>query len=221
MATVGERWRSLSARARRIWSVLREGAPGLLLVVGFSVSLLAGWYFGSNRSDAIRYTGAVLQVFGLLLVAYELNETRATFGRPTMTSRVRAWIGRLLTSGRPRNIVIAVGTGEIKLSGAAVVAHGSIAGGTLERRVEMLETDIRNLRKETGESASKTREEIGLLRTELSTEVQRRTESDAQVERLLSELAVGGLHLAWVGLVWLVVATLLSAFPDELARLFS
>jgi hypothetical protein len=35
----------------------------------------------------------------------------------------------------------------------------------------------------------------------------------------LEELAVGGLHLEWVGLSWLVLGVLGTSIPDEIAKL--
>lgn len=221
MATLLERWRSAEARATRIWNVLSEGVPGLLFVLGIGASGLVGWVLGPDLTIAIRYGGTLLQVLGLLLVARGLDRTRAAFGRPTMTARVRAWAHRLLTSGRPRNVAILVGTGEIRLSGAVALAHGRALGASLDRRIEMLEQDVERLRKDTQESTSNLRQSIETLKAELVAEVQKRTENNARVEHLVSEVGVGGLHLEWIGLLWLVLATVCTALPEELAGLLN
>jgi hypothetical protein len=215
------RWRSLFARARAAWTVLREGAPGFTFVLGLGFSALVGWLLGSDLKTAVRYGGTVLQICGLLLVAYGLDRTRATFGRPTLTSRVRGWMARVLTSGRPKNVVLNSGSGEIKLSGALVLAHGRALGASIERRVEMLEQDVEQLRKQSQESTARLKRDVDALRADLAFETQKRIESDTRVEHLVSEIGVGGLHLEWIGLIWLMLATMCTALPEELASLIS
>jgi hypothetical protein len=113
-------WRRALLRIRRTWSALREATPGAIFVGGLAIAAVLGWAAGPDVADAIRYGGAALQLFGLLLVAHGLERTRAMFGRPTMLARVRDWIGRVLTSGRPQNVVLTAATGVLTVSGGSL-----------------------------------------------------------------------------------------------------
>jgi hypothetical protein len=77
----------------------RDPYPFWLFLAGVGITNVGGWW-GHDQSlvNGIRYTGTILTVSGLLLVAHGLDETRSLFGKPTLTSHVFALGKRVVAS---------------------------------------------------------------------------------------------------------------------------
>ena len=88
------------------------------------------------------------------------------------------------------------------------------------RSESRLEHRLRELQRSAEQLARETQRDVSGLRAELHTESSARVNSDAKIEGLLQEFAVGGLHLEWVGLWWLLIGTAATSIESELATLF-
>ena len=76
------------------------------------------------------------------------------------------------------------------------------------------------LRREAENIRSDLEKSIVELRQRLHQESRERSEADAEFQRRLADVAVGGLHLEVIGLFWLLLATVATSIPEELGALF-
>jgi hypothetical protein len=216
------RIRSVLSRVSHLLRELRDASPFFVFVAGLVVAGLIGWWGtrGGSLADAIRYSGTALTAFGVLQVAYGLDQTRSAFGKPTLTASAIAWGTRVLSSIRPR--AQAIGAGTITLApvvlGASVRVEPKAELRTLEDRVALLEKEIRNLRTEMTAEDDALRKDITSARRSFEEESARNRGQVAELGKRLEDLAVGGLVLGWIGLWWLLLGTVGVNLSAELAQ---
>lgn len=211
---VNFRWRALIAAVRNAW-------PVWLALGGIAIAFLVGWKLSANDTAGIRYAGTVLQVLGLATVAVGLSDLRRLFGKPSFSQKVLAWLRQIWTAFRsPKpstlqidNVVVETTLSELSPSG------GAGPGASLDYRVAILEENLNRLRDEFNVQVSKIRKELGAVHGALDHEQRAREAETSQMAARLEELAVGGLHLESVGLLWLVFGVLGTSIPDEIAKL--
>jgi uncharacterized protein YeaO (DUF488 family) len=199
---------------------LRQTWPFLLFFTGPALAYLlavgAGRLWDHGVGDQVRYFGTWLQLFGIVLVAQGVRDLRRQFRRPTVFAAMRARVHAILNSFKAQHHAALTGVGAIGLAGSATLAYGRV-GGTIEQRLDGLEREIDALRKEAQERENKFEDHLSEVRAELSQEKQERAKAHADIESKLENVAVGGLHLDVIGLWWLILATIATSVPDELA----
>jgi len=104
-----------------LWSALKEAWPAWLLVVEFGFSWFPVAYFltfltTSDLTTQVRYEGVLLEVFGFVLVAFGIRQTRRLFDRPSLIAKIVGWFRQLASAfGGPK-------THTVSLSGVGAVA---------------------------------------------------------------------------------------------------
>ena len=123
--------------------------------------------------------------------------------------------------GRPQSVnFTASAAGAATALGDVSAQLGVPSGAPLEDRVRVLEENFSILRGEVRLNKQTLRNEVGAVRSEIERETQGRQADSQRLTRRLEEVAIGGLHLEIVGLLWLVVGVLATSIPDELVSLF-
>jgi len=206
-----------------LWAVVRWLAEPRLFWIASLVLLLALWVsFRPGTSEIqVRVSGLVLQCLGVSIVALDLYKTRRLFGQPSIVTTLKAWRSRFPRWGRRE--VTDADTVLVGLSAFAAVERfwskvdpeSSIEErvGVLTRRTEQLNEWL-NVAEKTIHSLA--REHTGALEREK----QLRAEQDEKLQALLEAAETGGLHISFVGLVWLLFGILLSSLPGEIAQGF-
>jgi hypothetical protein len=115
------------------------------------------------------------------------------------------------------------GTGHVRGS-VTVVGYGrSILsagpGAPLERRVAILEENLARLQHEFDRGENNITTELHNLNNAIEEERRSREKEANWIRGQLEEVAVGGLHLEYVGLAWLVLGVLGTSIPSEIAIL--
>jgi hypothetical protein len=209
------RWRALGR-------AIAEARPAWLCLAGVVASWLIGWFcywrFSPGCSAAIRYAGTALQILGLLSVALGLYHMRKLFPR-----RTRGWFGRLVQAfRRPKPVSYqASAEGGLILGGKARVRYRVGPGASLEDRLRVLEGHLEQLEGEMGTEFQDMKEQVTKLQNSLGRETKERSAADDGTARQIEEVAIGGLHLEVVGLVWLILGVLGASIPDEIVRVLS
>lgn len=212
------RW--ISILRYRVWPEVRKAqllglfVGGPLLAYLFAVG--AGRMLNRDTADEVRYFGTWLQLFGIGLVAWGVRELRLEFNHPTVFAAIRAQASAILHSFSGQHHVALTGVGAVGFAGSLAAGHGRV-GGTVEQRLDGLEREIDALVKAAQVRDEKFQKVVSDVRGELSTERQERAEADAQTNRRLASVAVGGLYLEIVGLWWLLFATVATSIPDGVA----
>ena len=92
--------------------------------------------------------------------------------------------------------------------------------GTIEQRLDGLEREIDDIRKQADERERQKLGRITEMRYTLWKKSHERQDAHADIIKRLNDVAVCGLHLEVVGLSWLVFATVATCIPDEIAAWF-
>ena len=99
--------------------------------------------------------------------------------------------------------------------------RGVRPGATLDERVSILEENLKLLRDELDSRLQGVRQELGTVKESIERESQERRVADEKTARKIEEVAIGGLHLEVVGLVWLLLGVTAASIPDVIAAWLS
>jgi len=204
---------------------------GRVLVQAWPVGLVSAGIFGcwglaylgaSNLTEQVLYSGTWLQAFGLMTVATGISQLRSLFGKPSLIDSVTSWFLLLIGAFRKPLTINADGL----TSGSALTIGGLTAVGpttskiTLKMRVAALEKSLDELREQHGKSLSDLKDNLYRVESLVQDEGDKRQSGDLDISKRLEEVAVGGIHLEMVGLVWLLLGMLGTSIPKEFAKLF-
>jgi hypothetical protein len=208
------------------WKQLgRALLPGLSVWLGGGGLALAGviiWNGAPTRPDAVRYAGLGLEWGGLIIIAVGLHDMRRRFEEPSLVTTFRQWLRQLAASFRkPQAITMSASIGRSSAMGhSAELTVSPAPGASADERFRKIEADLDRLRRDTDERFSAMSRRIHQTDKRAKVEHRERQSADENLRRLLKEVAVGGLHLEVVGLVWLALGVLCTTIPEEISRLF-
>jgi hypothetical protein len=218
-----ENWESFTYECASMVQAFIRVSPFLLLL-GF---LVGAWLRCASQEVTVRYSGLGLELAGVFIVAYGLIERQALFGLPSIkerTSRVlRQWFDYLRTllpgqKGQP--LTLKVNTGDsimVGLTGKLSVWKGVPPDAPIESRIEVLEANLLTLKSEQSDSTQHLQKEVNARRDEIASERKARESAHAALNNQLKELAVGGMHLEWIGVVCLLLGVVLATTSTEIA----
>lgn len=207
---IGNILRVLTIDARRAW----------LALLPLTVMFLVPGLVTCNGEKHLRYTGLLLQLAGLVVVAIGIANTRRLFGRPTVAQAIGKWLLQLKTAFGPPLIQVSASStvsvearaaGSGTLSGALTAQSATIEGRLAE--LERADQEIRQRLTEVSKHVTTIKSE---LQATIKREMEQRLQADQKLKRLLEDQAAGGLHLETAGLVWLLVGTFVGGIPSEL-----
>jgi hypothetical protein len=207
-------WRWFAIDPRIFWLTL--GVPTFAL--GMARLIPAPGELGA------RLAGFGVTLSGVYLVARGIRSRGQTFDRPGLRARLIGWLRRLPPIFLPAKIITASvkitgGVGSVSATGYPVTM--AISGASLERRIEVLEANLRIANQRIDAAEQSIRQESSELRRLWADE---RTSREGDLHRLhskLMELSVGDLDLELAGVAWVVFGTAMTTFPAELAHIGS
>jgi hypothetical protein len=92
-------------------------------------------------------------------------------------------------------------------------------GAPPERRLEILEQNVKRFEDEFDAEIRDLSSKIGPAEEGVRKEADERTRTDDRVTRMIEEATIGGLNLEVVGLLWLMLGVLGQGCSDEIAKL--
>jgi len=203
--------------------------PVRLIALGFASALVVmadARALGAAPTTSVAWAGTLLQVLGLGTVATGITRLRRAFQpqHPGVFAQAlaafRARIARLFGK-RPVFIGqahLTVEPAAIKITGfAATLVHRAGPGASPERRLDILEQEVENLREEYGRDLPEVRAGLARLDDAVARERAERTTADAGLGATVEDLAAGGLDLQTVGLCWLLGGVVLGTVPGPIA----
>jgi hypothetical protein len=200
-------------RPKYIWF----GLGTLLIVIVESVAISAN--NGHPAATGLRWAGFLMGIFGLLLVAYGLERTRRKFGKPSPWSRLKDWgqaLRGLLVRRPPRVIIGHAAMGEF--GSDIFAATGTVTQDSIEARLAALERRADAADKRIAEVQAEARREVERVRSEHRAAHGQLEGRVGALGKQVEDLAVGGLDLEFMGLVWLISGSVLSTFHEELGQ---
>jgi hypothetical protein len=191
--------------------------------VGAIVFLLALALY-LHTECAIRRIGLALQVAGILTVVWEIHETRALFGHPSFTNKIKAYLSSF--SFLHHKVAGWLGPNlSFQLPVLKMRAHQAYCPGdnpTTEGRIAAIEEHINSV---IHERITQTQKEMdaGFQETAnaMEREVQSRQADTRAIQKMLETTATGGLYISAIGASLLIVGVILSACSVEIADILS
>jgi len=220
-----EKRHDLRIRVRKLSRhIFVEGQPGWYTLLGLIAAWWAPlWLFTINPEVHMRWTGMLLQIGGVGTVAWGLSKTRELFDRPGIWQSIVRWVAAIPDQMRAPRTITASASGKLPLFSvsASVEVHSSPGDKSLEEKVTWLLNQVEKLEGRISDLRREGREQEKKLESLIDEEASQRESADENINRQIEEVAVGGLHLELMGLVWLVVGIVLSSFPAVLGGIFS
>lgn len=212
----------LTIRWHPIITAFKKAWPTWLALGGIALSGWVGYLFSQSESETIRYAGTMLQFLGLTTVAIGLSETRRLFGRPSLPHKILFFF-RQVASGfatpKPMTLQVHDLTCTPTIENVQLVRAAS-PEDSLEERVSILEENLNRLREELTVKKQEFQQGIQTVKVQIEREAQERRTENQQVTQKIEEVAVGGLHLETVGLLWLVLGVIATSIPGEIANIY-
>ena len=200
-------------RAMPLWCAL------LIIISTF----LIFFQISETASNAIKYSGLFLQLFGLVTIGNGISETRKIFGKPSYFEVALNWLSQFISAFKPPKVTHC--SANITLPGLKMEASGygmEVAGenASTDRKFEVLEKNLNTameritaLEKKTTEKAHETNSNIESIRNQLNSKQE-------EIKKLLEESSVGGINIEAVGLAWLTVGIIAATIPEKISTFF-
>jgi hypothetical protein len=183
-----------------------------------ALALVASLHRGTTDLQ-IRSDGLVLQLLGIGTVAHGIHETRKFFGRPGILSLLRDWLSRF--PRWRRQVIVGTGTGSLGLASLHARAHVWTPMDPLapvDAQVKALIQNVERLNQSLIQVQQEMDAALGRVTAALGEERTTRSKDVAELQKRLEIAETGGLHITFVGVIWLVVGVVLTTLSPEILR---
>lgn len=187
---------------------------GLLVIVVALVEVIFG---PESLEPRIRVTGGLLQVAGILTVAYGIREVRRLFGKRGLVELAIDWLSRIPLKALPNQGNALVATESATASAEARVTEVVGPNAKLEERVRALETNLKDLDRRYDQTRGDLKQDVLDRKSAFDAERSARSAEDAVTRITLKAAQTGGLNISVMGAVWLTVGVMVSATSIEIA----
>ncbi|RZB35765.1 MAG: hypothetical protein SRB2_02815 [Desulfobacteraceae bacterium Eth-SRB2] len=188
-----------------------------LLVVALPVFI--GLRYGASESK-IRYYGLVLQLLGILTVAWGIRTTRKEFGHPSIFKRWQQRLSRFPLFGK-REV-----KGTVDVAAACATASGrwysSVkpeSEANIEARVQALEENLPLIHDRISQTQNEMDRGFREVLEALKQEKRVREKEEQDIRAKLEATETGDLHISAIGVFWLFVGIIMSTVSADLAEL--
>ena len=90
----------------------------------------------------------------------------------------------------------------------------------MEERVSFLERQLIAIRKKMITNKNEYQQEIKKVSEKMGRETAELRSNYLKLDELITEMAVGGIHLETVGLSWIILGVVATSIPDKIAALW-
>jgi hypothetical protein len=187
-----------------------------LCVVGLALACAVPMALGFTEK-AIRITGLVLQLAGIVTVAWGIVSTRGFFGLPPVRRIVSTWW--LRAPFRRRHTAVGVLNASSVLGGSA---HGYSTApidpsSPVEQQLRAVERNLSLIHERITSAHSQALKEQQALRAELREQTSRIEDVRTKLTEHIKVFGTGGLHISAIGAAWLFLGAILGTASQELA----
>jgi len=207
------------SRVKRLWLWLIE-ARYAWLALGVIAFALIVYLRPQTPEPVIRLTGLVLQLLGIGTVIWGISKTRALFGHPSFSVKVKSWFERFpLRRKSPVQATVAAILSDATLNARGYVMQGPGPNSTVETRLNALEENISSIHERISSIERVMGEEFRKKAEAIRNEEQARKTEDNAIRAKLEATGTGGVHISAIGALWLFVGVILSSASVEIAEL--
>jgi hypothetical protein len=133
------------SRVKRLWLWLIEARYAWLALGVIAFALIVSLR-PQTPEPVIRLTGLVLQLLGIGTVIWGISKTRALFGHPSFSVKVKSWFERFpLRRKSPVQATVAAILSDATLNARGYVMQGPGPNSTVETRLNALEENISSI----------------------------------------------------------------------------
>jgi hypothetical protein len=191
---------------RQLWIWL-----GVLLLI-----LFLFWLPPYSLPARLRQAGAVLEIFGILLVVAGIDKNRASFGKPRLWKSFLNAVKEARYIFTPRHIIVHASGAAFGVSAAATVGTIKINGS--EGRLDILERQYRELDQAISNLRDDMLEQKRDLSGRISDEAEIRAISDRSALAKLDDSMTGDFKLELMGVGFLLFGQAMGSFSSGIAR---
>lgn len=180
-----------------------------------ALALATSLYYWQTE-PSVRLSGLLLQILGIAAAAIGIRDTRRMFGKPSFLELVRSWL-KSIPRLKPRVISLA-GSSTLSAS-TSLCGHIWQCPGenpSTESRLSAAEANLVELYKRANAAEAAFDAYTRAAKASLREERGLRQEADRQIHLKIEAASTDGLHLAAVGVVWLMCGVVMSTAPNEL-----
>ena len=205
-------------RQVRSWTAhgLKNAIPYALLVAILFGILYLDDSITSCKEQDIRGVGLLFQIAGFTIIVLQLDTRRRLFRKPSFLSRITAyWRSFPSPFVKTVNISMHASAGVPSVSASLRTKPGP--NTTLERRIEILEDEVEELRqhlRKTDRTLSDHKAESKRSFDEVQEEIRL---GDNKLEKLIDEAIVGGIGLEWIGILYFIVGITLATGSADIS----
>lgn len=203
------------AKARVAWWFI-----GSVILVWWA-SFWIGNAINADRVDSIRYAGWMLEIFGLLAVAFGLNNKLDLLDQKGIRERIREW-GQACPLIR-RDTVVGAMSAEIGLFGGQGRARLSASfdeNAPIEDKVKFLMQAYKRLDDELGHFSDETRKDVAEIKAEIRTIENSLSQEIKAAASKSANVHVGDIGWEFAGLGWVLIGITLATVPELFLSLF-
>jgi hypothetical protein len=201
---------------------------GQLRILGVAVLtfFVAGMTFGfvlaypsSCLERAVRWTGGMLQVFGVVTVVLKLRAAHDQFQMPT--TNFWQWLKRF-PRFPPQHVTLhahdLIHPGPVFSEPRLRVSSGP--GASLEQRVVLIEQQFTGLFKEIDRVDRASQESADKFSEALRVESAERKNADKGLSEQIKDVVLGHVYLDWLGVLFVLLGIIATTASTEIASLF-
>ena len=187
----------------------------IFMTASYAIIFLPNSIFDCKEVE-IRWLGLLFQIIGFIVVVWQLNDRLKLFIKPSFLSRISNY-WRRFPSRNTKNIGLSAHASFGVLTGDAGISVRPGSNSSLERRVEILEDEMEEVRRDvrTVEKTLNRHKEDSKNSLEMMRQENRK--SFDRLERLMDEAVVGGINLEWVGILYFLAGNVLATTAPEIA----
>ena len=203
---------------RHVSWIVKAPPTNAALVYPASLMVLMVFAFWPSVELAIRLSGLILQLSGVATAFAGLRDRIRGYEKDPTGRRFDAWWAE-----RPWRLRHGTGSpsaalGNVTVSAAGVLGHGTTAATTVEGRLAEAERQIVALRKMVVEHAQSNSREFLAIKRSIEVERQKREEMQQQQARALELTFVGNVNQEANGLVWIFAGSVMSTMSADIAQ---
>jgi hypothetical protein len=217
-------WNAIKTSARFACASWHDWRPHLLWLWAVVVLFTVPCFFLPRGADRVQWQAVLFQWAGVLTVAFGLADTRRRlFGKPSLWKELWDRLRRLSYIVRaPPPIsanLNAIEAGDAVIAGIGFV-RDSVAG-TLDERVAALAENQRRI----DQTVTALQRDLLNLKHQttdrIDVEHRERQSADQSIRDQLEEAIIGGIHLEFAGVGFLLIGTLFGTVPACVASVLS
>jgi hypothetical protein len=192
-------------------------ARGRLAAFAFAVVVVGVWIALAMRTEpAVRLSGLIFQLLGVIAAAIGIRDTRRMFGKPSFLQVLRNWAASLPHFKPKAQSVSVSGAISIGASASATVWHGTAPGATLDQRFAAMEANLKDVESRVRVAENQISNSERAFNSKLREESEERKRQDRDLRMLIEAASTDGLYLAATGAFWIAVGLILSTASNEI-----